>query len=139
MNSPHYMLDTDIASYAIRGRTPSVDKMLTSVGSSGKVCISVSTRAELVYGIQALPTNHQIHLSTLRFIGETITLPWGHEAADIYAEIRHELMTTGRPIEDRDMMIAAHAISMGAVLVTNNTRHHGRRAPLLQVENWVDV
>lgn len=133
------MLDTDIASYAIRGRTPSVDRMLTSVGGSGNVCISVITRAELVYGIQVLPTDHQIHLSTRRFIGETITLPWGDDAADAYAKIRHQLTTAGRPIGDRDMMIAAHAISLGAVLVTNNIRHHGRLAPLLQIENWADA
>ncbi len=132
------MLDTDIASYAIRGRTPSVDRMLTSVGG-GNVCISVITRAELVYGIQILPSDHQIHLLTQRFVDETITLSWGEDAADIYAKIRHELTTSGRPIGDRDMMIAAHAIAMGAVLVTNNTRHHGRLAHLLQIENWVDA
>ena len=133
------MLDTDIASYAIRGRMPSVDRRLTSVGGSSSVCISAISRAELVYGIQALATDHPIHLLTWRFISETTTLPWGNEAADIYAEIRHELTTTGRPIGDRDMMIAAHAISLGAVLVTNNTRHHGRLAPLLQIENWADA
>lgn len=137
MSNPKYMLDTDIASYAIRGQTPSVDRMLTSEG--GNVCIWVITRAELVYGIQVMPTDHQIHLSTLRFIDETITLSWGNEAADTYADIRHELTTTGRPIGDRDVMIASHAISLGAVLVTNNTRHHGRLAPRLQIENWVDA
>ncbi len=132
------MLDTDTSSYIINGRVPSVRTRLAEIPPT-QVCISVVTRAELFYGIQALPDDHKIHLATLRFIGETITLPWGHEAADIYAEIRHELTTTGRPIGDRDMMIAAHAISLGAVLVTNNTRHHARLAPLLQIENWVDA
>lgn len=138
MNQRQYMLDTDISSYIIKNRVPSVRRRLAEKPPT-HICISVITRAELFYGIQALPDDHKIHQSTRWFLGETITLPWGNEAADIYARIRHELTTTGRPIGDRDMMIAAHAISLGAVLVTNNTRHHGRLAPLLQIENWVDA
>jgi len=129
------MLDSDIASYAIRGRSPSVDAKLTEVGID-RICISVVTRAELYYGIQSLPTAHTIYTTTMRFLQNTLTIPWDSEAADIYAEIRHQLTSTGRPIGDRDMMIAAHAMSLGAVLVTNNTRHHGRLAPSLVLENW---
>ncbi len=135
MSTPHYILDTDIASYAIKGRTSTVDAMLTVVGIT-QVCISAVTRAELVYGIQVLPALHKIHRSTRRFLTEVTVIPWGADAADAYAEIRHRLKSSGRPIGDRDTMIAAHAISLGAVLVSNNMRHHARLSPPLDLENW---
>ncbi len=137
MNQRQYMLDTDTSSYIINGRVPSVRRRLAEKPPT-QICISVVTRAELLYGLQGLPSDHHYHEGIWLFLGETITLPWGDDAADIYAEIRHQLTTAGRPIGDRDMMIAAHAISLGAVLVTNNIRHHARLASLLQIENWVD-
>ena len=130
-----YMLDTDTSSYVINGRVPSVRARLAEV-PPGDVCLSVVTRAELLYGLKALPPDHHNHLRVERFLSGMTILPWSIEAADIYAEIRHQLTSTGRPIGDRDMMIAAHAMSLGAVLATNNTRHHGRLAPSLVLENW---
>jgi tRNA(fMet)-specific endonuclease VapC len=63
-------------------------------------------------------------------------LSWDSDAADWYAEIRHQLISTGLPIGELDMMIAAHALSVGAVLVTNNSRHYERiKAPLI-LANW---
>ena len=53
-------------------------------------------------------------------------LPWDSEAAGCYADIRHQLATTGQPIGELDMMIAAHSLSAGAVPVTNNARHYQR-------------
>jgi tRNA(fMet)-specific endonuclease VapC len=63
-------------------------------------------------------------------------LPWDVEAADLYADIRHQLVTAGRLIGELDMMIAAQALSVGAVLVTNNTRHFGRIEAPLMLANW---
>jgi tRNA(fMet)-specific endonuclease VapC len=63
---------------------------------------------------------------------------WDAQAADIFAETRFRLLVTGKSLADMDLMIAAHAISLGAILVTNNIRHFGRLAPELAIENWVD-
>jgi tRNA(fMet)-specific endonuclease VapC len=63
-------------------------------------------------------------------------VPWDAEAAGFYADIRHQLVTSGQQIGELDMMIAAHAIALGAVLVTNNTRHYGRIDAPLILENW---
>ena len=63
-------------------------------------------------------------------------LAWDADAADWYAEIRHQLTTAGQPIGEMDMMIAAHALAIGAVLVTNNTRHFRRVAAPLALANW---
>ena len=64
------------------------------------------------------------------------TLPWDTEAADGYADIHHQLISSGQTIGELDMMIAAHVLSAGAVLVTNNLRHYERiEAPLI-LDNW---
>ena len=65
-------------------------------------------------------------------------LAWGSDAADCYADIRHRLTIRRQLIGDMDMMIAAHAIAAGAVLVSNNTRHFARVAPPLMLVNWLD-
>lgn len=66
-------------------------------------------------------------------------LPWDAEVADFYAEIRHQLVTMGKPIGEMDMMIAAHSLSVGAVLVTNNTRHFERINLPLILANWTPL
>ncbi len=131
-----HMLDTDTVSYLIKGKSPTVENRLAALAPS-MVCISVMTRAELQYGLKRLPADHRLHLAVRQFLKIVRILPWDTEAADWYADIRHQLVSTGQPIGELDMMIAAHSLSAGAVLVTNNHRHYERiEAPLI-LENWV--
>lgn len=64
------------------------------------------------------------------------TLSWDFQAADWYAEARHQFICAGQPIGELDMMIAAHSLSVGATLVTNNFRHFQRITAPLFLENW---
>lgn len=130
-----HMLDTDTASYVIKGRSPAVESKLAEIPPS-LVCVSVITRAELLYGLKRLPANHRLHLGVRQFLRIVRVLPWDAEAADFYAEIRHQLVMIGQPIGEMDMMIAAHSLSVGAVLVTNNTRHFERINLPLTLANW---
>ena len=129
------MLDTDIASYVIKGRSPDVEAKLMAIVPS-MVCISAVTRAELMYGLKRLPAGHRLHLAVRQFLKIVRVLSWDAEAADYYADIRHQLVSTGQPIGEMDMMIAAHSLSAGAVLVTNNVRHYGRIEAPLTLVNW---
>jgi tRNA(fMet)-specific endonuclease VapC len=130
-----YLLDTDIVSYALKARTPAVENKLKSVPTS-QLAVSVVTQAELLYGLKILPANHPFHAAVRKWLRITPVLAWEPEAGEFYAEIRHQLTSTGQPIGELDMMIAAHALALGATLVTNNTRHYERiQAPLL-LENW---
>ncbi len=129
------MLDTDTASYIIKGHSREVEAKLEAITPS-MVCVSTITRAELMYGLKRLPTDHRLHIEVRRFLKIIRVLPWDSEAADYYADIRHQLTTSGQPIGELDMMIAAHSLSAGAMLVTNNIRHYERiKAPLL-LANW---
>ncbi len=132
------MLDTDTASFIIKARSAALEAKLGQIPPN-QLCISAITRAELMYGLRRLPPGHRLHAGVHQFFNIIPILPWGSDAADHYAAIRHHLTTTGTPIGDPDMMIAAHALATGAVLVTNNTRHFERisgAAPLV-LENWL--
>src|ERR1700733_6356966 len=109
-----YMLDTDIASYVIKGRSPELEERLSAIEPS-KVCVSVMTRAELVYGLKRLAPNHRLHIGGREFLKIVRVLSWDAEAADFYAEIRHQLAIAGQPIGEMDMMIAAHSLAVAAV------------------------
>jgi tRNA(fMet)-specific endonuclease VapC len=131
-----HMLDTDTASYIIKGRSSSVEKHLAAIPPPD-ICVSAVTRAELLYGLKSLPPVHRLHLGVRQFLKIVRVLAWDADAADFYAEIRFQLARSGQPIGELDMMIAAHALAAGAALVTNNQRHFRRiKLPLILV-NWV--
>ncbi len=129
------MLDTDMSSYVIRGRSPAVEERLAALPPS-YVCVSVVTRAELLYGVKRFPPSHRLHIGVRQFLRIVRTLPWDSDAADWYADVRHSLVMAGQPIGDMDMMIAAHSLAVGAILVTNNTRHFERIEAPLTLANW---
>lgn len=130
-----HMLDTEIACYVIKGGSPEIQQRLMDFEPSN-VCISSITCGELVYGLKSLPQAHGLHISVRQFLKIVRILPWDAQAAAIYADIRHQLKSTGNPIGDLDMMIAAHSIAVAAVLVTNNTRHFERIDAPLTLQNW---
>jgi len=132
------MLDTDIASYIIKRRSPEIEGKLSAIDPS-MVCVSVITRAELLYGLKRLPPGHRLHIGVRQFLKIVRVLPWDTEAADFYAEIRHRLVATGQLIGELDMMIAAHSLAVAAVLVTNNTRHFERIPAPLILQNWSET
>jgi tRNA(fMet)-specific endonuclease VapC len=130
-----HLLDTDTASYIIRGRSPVIEARLSAIPPD-RVCLSAVTCAELLYGLKRLPSSHRLHVGVRQFLRMVRVAAWDADAADHYAEIRHQLTLAGQPIGDMDMMIAAHALAMGCVLVTNNTRHFERIAAPLVLANW---
>lgn len=130
-----HMLDTDIVSYLIKGRSPKLEAKLTALDQT-MVCISALTRAELQYGLKRLPAEHRLHLAVHQILKIVQTVAWDADAADYYADIRHQLTKTGQPIGEFDMMIAAHALSLGCVLVTNNVKHYTRIRMPLVLANW---
>ena len=132
-----YMLDTDTCSYIIRRQPPAVHRRLSAILPE-RVCMSVVTRVELLYGLRRLPPTHRLHAEVRLILSSVRALPWDNGAAEFYAEIRHQLVSRGKPIGELDMMIAAQALALGATLVTNNTRHYQRIAQPLDIENWSD-
>ena len=129
-----YMLDTDISSYIIRNRPQSVRERFSKL-ESDQLCISAITEAELAYGVKAAGARIALRLDVEDFVRRITVLEWGGAAVEHYADIRVKLEAAGTPIGNMDLMIAAHARSIGAVVVTNNEKHFGRVGGL-NVENW---
>ena len=132
-----YLLDTDICSYVIRARDPGLLATMQDRARLGAdISISTVTYAELRSGAErsrsAERYNRAISLFCERLSG---VLAWDKAAADEFAALEAELLRTGRPIGGNDTMIAAHALSLGRVLVTNNRKHFSR-VPRLEIENW---
>lgn len=130
-----YMLDTDTSSYIIRQRPESVRARFKSLQIE-QICISIITYAELLYGVERSSSSKVNRSIVDDFVRHLVIKPWDEFAAEHYAIIRTHLDAKGTPIGGMDMQIAAHARSLGAVLVTNNTRHFERVDNLL-LENWV--
>lgn len=129
-----YLLDSDIAIYIMNQSHPRpVQQMATAAGHVG---ISAIAYAELAFGVHRSDRQADNMAALDAFIKQLQVFPFGPEAAVHYGQIRAELQRAGTPIGANDMLIAAHARSLGAILVTNNRREFDR-VPGLLVENWV--
>jgi tRNA(fMet)-specific endonuclease VapC len=128
------MLDTDTCSYIMKRSHPLVLKRLQAV-SVDDVCMSVVTKAELLYGVEVSPRRAQDAAALAAFLPYVEAVALDEEAAGHYAEIRANLKRRGAIIGANDLFIAAHARSLGLALVTNNTAEFGRVSDLA-IENW---
>lgn len=117
---PRYMLDTDTCFYIMKRSNPAVLKRLDAVPVSD-VCMSVITKAELLYGVEVSPRRAQDAAALAACLPCVEALDFADDAALHYAEIRADLRKRGGLIGANDLFIAAHARAMGLTLVTNNT------------------
>jgi tRNA(fMet)-specific endonuclease VapC len=130
------MLDTDTCIFLMRGESPALAAKVQSVPLQQQV-MSAVTFAELTYGVQASASakrkKNQSVLDSL--VLHLAVLDWPQDAAKHYAEIRTDLKKRGAQLGAADLMIAAHARAMGAIVVTNNVKDFAR-VKGLEVENW---
>jgi len=136
LTSQLFMLDTDTCIFLMRGESPALAAKVQSVPLQQQV-MSAVTFAELTYGVQASAAakrkQNQSVLDSL--VLHLAVLDWPQDAAKDYAEIRADLKKRGAQLGAADLMIAAHARTMGAIVVTNNVKDF-ERVKGLQVENW---
>lgn len=129
-----YMLDTNICIFAIKNKPATVLKKLTSYDPSD-ICISAITYAELRHGVEKSQAKQRNDLALTLFLSAIDIIPFGERAAEEYGRVRSYLESKGTPIGPMDMLIAAHAKSLGMTIVTNNTREF-KRIPDLKIEDW---
>jgi len=129
------LLDTDICIYAINRKRPEV---LAGVRDYqiGEVGISSITYAELRFGVENSTRVEENMEQLERFLLPLEIAPFDAEAARHYGRVRTDLNRAGCPIGSNDLLIAAHALSLGVALVTHNIREFARVAGL-RVEQWM--
>jgi tRNA(fMet)-specific endonuclease VapC len=130
------MLDTNTCIYIIKEKPAHVLERFQKVPISD-IGISSITLSELVYGAVKSSKPEQNHLALAQFVAPLEILAYDHSASQYYGSIRNHLEKRGTPIGALDMLIAAHALSAGCVLVTNNEKEF-RRVPDLKIENWAE-
>ena len=92
------------------------------------------TEGELLFGLAKRPAAAQLYAAVAEFLKRVDVLPWDSSAAEHYGTLRASMEAQGKPLAPLDMLIGAQAVSVGAVLVTNDQAF--RRISYLQVEDW---
>jgi tRNA(fMet)-specific endonuclease VapC len=129
-----YLLDTDTCSYIMRRSSVTLMARAQAVPLALQA-ISVVTIAELLYGVRISKHHRRDRDAYRTFTSYINALDWTREAAEEHADIRSDLKMRGAMIGANDLLIAAHARSMNAILVTNNTSEF-QRVRKLKLENW---
>jgi len=129
-----FMLDTNICIYLIKRRPAWVRDRFTRL-EPGNVLLSSIVLAELMHGVERSARREQNRAALEMFLMPLDIAPFDDAAAARYGEIRARLEAKGCVIGGNDLFIAAHALSLGVTLVTNNEREFAR-VPGLRLENW---
>lgn len=129
-----YMLDTNICIYLIK-KKPSRVLSKFNTYAVGEIAVSSITVAELQFGIQKSQFSSQNQHALEQFLVPLAIISFDDRAASVYGRVRATLERQGMPIGSLDMLIAAHAMSLNATLITNNVNEFSRVAGL-KLANW---
>ena len=129
-----FMLDTEAASRFITAERGVVTRMRRSGAKS--LSISSITMAELLYGARLREENPSIMAAVRAFLARISVHPWDGQAAEVHAQIRVTAKRMGRSAGAFDIMIAAHAKSLGLTLVTNDAAIRNLKIEVLKVVTW---
>ena len=129
-----YLLDTNMVSYIITGRSGAARTRLSALRSA-TIAVSVITEAELWYGVERHQVGPKRANDVRLFLDRLSVMPWGRREAVAYGVFRARQEAAGKSLAPLDTMIAAHAISVGATLVTHDAgfRH---AVGLPGLEDW---
>jgi tRNA(fMet)-specific endonuclease VapC len=127
------LLDTNIVSYLLKNQIPAVQSRYFEAGADS-IAISSITEAEIFYGIANRPGATRLRIAAEEFFAAATVLSWDSAAARSYGQLRADQQRKGRPLSTEDLMIAAHALSLGLTLVT----HDGAFSYVdgLKTEDW---
>jgi tRNA(fMet)-specific endonuclease VapC len=129
-----FLIDTNTVSYIVRGKSAAARAKLASLKDDEIGCISSITEADIRYGLAKNPSV-SLRAAIEGFLRKIKILAWGSDEALSYGELRAKLERSGKTLGSMDMLIAAHAISANATLVTNDKSFSHVR-DLNGIVNW---
>jgi len=130
-----YMLDTNTVSHLLREHPVVVRQVMAAPMAA--LCVSVITEGELLFGLARRPDAKRLHRAVSEFLRCVDVLPWDSTVAKHYGFVRAEMERHGMILAPLDLLIATHALSIGAVLVTNDRAFS--QVTDLHVEDWTDL
>lgn len=132
--APRYLLDTNICIYIAKKHPPSIAKRFAEL-ENGAVAMSLITYGELRFGAEKSMKRQQTIAALDQLQSLIPVLEPRAEVGETYGRLRATLENNGTPIGNNDLWIAAHALSLGLTLVSNNTQEFQRIAEL-SLEDW---
>jgi len=136
MTAYRYLLDTNIVSELIKKPRGVVARRMLSLKIENFCCTSIIVACELRYGA-VKKLSPQLSFNVEQVLNSLPILPLEESVVDVYANIRVDLESSGLPIGQHDLLIAAQALSLGLIVVTANEREFSRVENLI-VENWLN-
>lgn len=130
-----YLLDTNVISHIMQGRDAKLLARLAKL-PMGQVAISSVTLAEIEYGIQRRGQPMALRNALTQVLLHMDVLPWDSTAATCYGELCSSLESQGINLSDFDMMIAAHAVTLKATLVSRDKAFANIPKQRLKLEVW---
>lgn len=115
-----YLLDTNMVSYIVTGKSQAARDRMADLSPDEISCISAITEGEIQYGLAKRPKDTEFRRLMEGFLASVRVLPWDRDVAFTYGVVRAKLQKAGTPLGSMDMLIAAHAVSIGVVMVTND-------------------
>ena len=116
-----YMLDTNTVSYLIKEHPAVIRRVVAAPITS--LCISAITEGELLFGLAKRPEAKRLHRAVRELLRRVDVLPWDSVIAGRYGTVRADMARQGKILAPLDLLIVAHALSVGAVLVTKDQRY----------------
>ncbi len=129
-----YLLDTNTCIYALKHRGRVVERMRER--SPDELAVTIVSVAELWFGARKSTRPAATRREIDAFLEPLEILPFDPDAAEAYSKARFELERAGRPIGERDLMIASIALARGLIVVTHNQSEFAR-VPGLKTEDWL--
>ena len=130
----HYMLDTNTVSHLLK-KHPSVARRVVAVPITA-LCISAITQGELLFGLAKRPEATALHEAVREFLRRVDVVPWDAATSEVYGPARAAAQREGRVLAPMDLLIGSHALSIDAVLVTDD-RAFGQLSGLF-IEDWTE-
>jgi len=137
MANYRYLLDTNFVSELIKNPQSSVAKRMLASGQEKYCCTSIIVACELRYGAEK-KQSEKLSFNVEQVLNSLPVLAFEAAIDKEYEKVRVDLEKRGLPIGHHDLLIAAHALSLGLIVVTANEREFSR-VENLTVENWIKL
>lgn len=132
-----YLLDTNTVSYILKDKSAAARDRLERVGSrkDQDAAVSTVTVAEILYGLEKIGAGRERHRALDLFLSEITICPWDRAAAEAFGHLKIRQKARGKTLGSYDLQIAAHALALGAILVTHD-RAFRHVTGLAGLEDW---